>query len=86
MSADPRAKPAPAYPPRHMRGEEAARYVGVSLATLERTRRAGLIGSYRDGGMRFYDRDELDRYCEARTYEPPTRGEGLTVFRPRRTG
>lgn len=64
--------------PHHMQINEAAAFIGISRAKLDRLRVDGFIGSYVEGRNRFFATAELQRWCDRRAYEPPTRGDGLT--------
>jgi excisionase family DNA binding protein len=52
---------------------QAARYVGVSLATIRRWTDAGHISCYRTpGGQRRFSRDQLDEFMTSMQREIPT--------------
>jgi excisionase family DNA binding protein len=52
---------------------QAARYLGVSLATVRRWTDAGHISCYRTpGGQRRFSRDQLDRFITSLQREGPT--------------
>ena len=47
---------------------EAARYLGVSLATVRRWNNSGRLRGYRTpGGQRRFSRDQLDRFLDSLT-------------------
>lgn len=55
---------------------QAARYLGVSLATVRRWTDAGYLAGYRTpGGQRRFSREQLDSFIDSlhRTYETPKR-------------
>ena len=56
---------------------QAARYLGVSLATVRRWTDAGHIGCYRTpGGQRRFSRDQLDDFISSmQRDESPRRGD-----------
>jgi excisionase family DNA binding protein len=52
---------------------EAARYLGVSLATIRRWTDAGHISCYRTpGGQRRFSRDQLDQFLSSLHRDGPT--------------
>ena len=57
---------------------QAARYLGVSLATVRRWTDAGHIGCYRTpGGQRRFSRDQLDNFVSSMAHSgSDERGEG----------
>lgn len=68
------------YPPPHnehqliFTSSQAARYLGVSLATVRRWTDAGHIGCYRTpGGQRRFSRDQLDDFISSMQHEGPNR-------------
>lgn len=55
---------------------QAARYVGVSLATIRRWTDAGHISCYRTpGGQRRFSRDQLDRFVSSLQSESGVRSD-----------
>jgi excisionase family DNA binding protein len=55
---------------------QAARYLGVSLATVRRWTDAGHIGCYRTpGGQRRFSRDQLDDFVASMQHEGPVAHE-----------
>ncbi|HTQ68670.1 MAG TPA: helix-turn-helix domain-containing protein [Solirubrobacteraceae bacterium] len=51
---------------------QAARYLGVSLATVRRWTDAGHIGCYRTpGGQRRFSRDQLDTFVSSMAHDGP---------------
>lgn len=55
---------------------QAARYLGVSLATVRRWTDAGHIGCYRTpGGQRRFSRDQLDDFIASMQHEGPVAHE-----------
>jgi excisionase family DNA binding protein len=74
--------------PAHTRNErqliftssQAARYLGVSLATVRRWTDAGHVGCYRTpGGQRRFSRDQLDDFIASMQRDAPaTHGEHET--------
>jgi excisionase family DNA binding protein len=61
---------APATPPHDRQlvftSSQAARYLGVSLATIRRWADAGHLGCYRTpGGQRRFSRDQLDSFVDS---------------------
>ena len=56
---------------------QAARYLGVSLATVRRWTDAGHIGCYRTpGGQRRFSRDQLDDFISSMQHDGTTRRRG----------
>jgi len=54
---------------------QAARYLGVSLATVRRWTDAGHIGCYRTpGGQRRFSRDQLDSFVSSMAHGGPEGG------------
>ncbi len=54
---------------------QAARYLGVSLATVRRWTDAGHIGCYRTpGGQRRFSRDQLDSFVSSMAHGGPEDG------------
>ncbi len=52
---------------------QAARYLGVSLATIRRWTDAGHIGCYRTpGGQRRFSRAQLDEFISSMQHDSPT--------------
>jgi excisionase family DNA binding protein len=61
---------------------QAARYLGVSLATVRRWTDAGHIGCYRTpGGQRRFSRDQLDDFISSMQHQGPVVHEA-TAKRP----
>ena len=55
---------------------QAARYVGVSLATIRRWADAGHLSCYRTpGGQRRFSRDQLDDFVSSLSGDTPARDE-----------
>jgi excisionase family DNA binding protein len=55
---------------------QAARYVGVSLATIRRWTDAGHISCYRTpGGQRRFSRDQLDDFMSSMHRDPTSRAQ-----------
>ncbi len=51
---------------------QAARYLGVSLATVRRWTDAGHVGCYRTpGGQRRFSRDQLDDFISSMQHDAP---------------
>jgi excisionase family DNA binding protein len=68
MPGSPSPSPAHAHDSRQLvfTSSQAARYLGVSLATIRRWTDAGHIGCYRTpGGQRRFSRDQLDRFIDS---------------------
>jgi excisionase family DNA binding protein len=72
---------APAFPPGDRQlvftSSQAARYLGVSLATIRRWADAGHLGCYRTpGGQRRFSREQLDSFIDSldRTSDLGARG------------
>lgn len=57
-----------AYPPRGMRRDEAARYIGVSVTEFQKLVNGGEIQGFKhsERGNLVYDREILDAYVTAR--------------------
>jgi len=53
--------------------DEAASYLGLSRHTLGRWARAGEAPSYRVGGRRLYDLDELEGWIQKHREGPPVK-------------
>lgn len=59
---------------------QAARYLGVSLATVRRWTDAGHIGCYRTpGGQRRFSRDQLDSFIASMQHEGPAAQEAPEI-------
>jgi len=55
----------------------AARYLGVSLATVRRWSNAGHLVGYRTpGGQRRFSREQLDRFVDSLSRDEATRAAG----------
>lgn len=72
---------------RLLRAKEAARYLGISVATLRRMEKSGVLSPYRTlGGHRRYSIEMLEEYLEnSRTHTSLGRAqtEGPRVGKPR---
>lgn len=56
--------------------KEAVAYLGISLSTLHKIEKEGLIVPFRTpGGHRRYDRQMLDEYLESTRREPDSRND-----------
>jgi excisionase family DNA binding protein len=59
---------------------QAARYVGVSLATIRRWADAGHLSCYRTpGGQRRFSREQLDEFVSSLRGDAPTNAGASTV-------
>jgi excisionase family DNA binding protein len=59
--------------------KQAVEYLGISLSTLHKIEKKGLIVPYRTpGGHRRYDQDMLDEYLEASRQGPSNGKEGAS--------
>jgi excisionase family DNA binding protein len=61
---------------------QAARYLGVSLATIRRWTDAGYLAGYRTpGGQRRFSREQLDGFIDSlhRTDETPTQADRRSI-------
>ena len=72
---------------RLLRAKEAARYLGISVLTLRRMEKSGVLWPYRTlGGHRRYSIEMLEEYLEnSRNYTSPrrTQAEGASIRKPR---
>jgi len=63
---------------------QAARYLGVSLATVRRWTDAGHISCYRTpGGQRRFSRDQLDRFITSLQRDGSSAGSEVAISSPR---
>jgi excisionase family DNA binding protein len=63
---------------------QAARYLGVSLATVRRWTDAGHISCYRTpGGQRRFSRDQLDRFITSLQRDGASAGSEVSISSPR---
>jgi excisionase family DNA binding protein len=63
---------------------QAARYLGVSLATVRRWTDAGHISCYRTpGGQRRFSRDQLDRFITSLQRDSASAGSEVSISAPR---
>ena len=78
------AEKAPNLPPRYLRTQEAARFLGLSERTLEKHRTYGTGPTYRKlGGRVVYAIDELDAWVELGR-RTSTSDPGSGIVRPAR--
>ena len=55
-----------------LRGEDAARYLGVSRTALFELQASGALVGVKVGGRRFWRQTDLDAFAAALTPQPPT--------------